>query len=211
MTSAGTARLRKGDLTRQAILEHAVRLASKIGLEALSIGRLAEELDLSKSGLFAHFKSKEALQLQVLEHAASRFIDSVVKPAIQSPRGEPRVRALLERWLAWARHSPLPGGCVFVAAATEFDDRPGPIRDEVARSQHSWMEALSRCASIAVEEGHFKSDTDTRLFAYELHGILLSYHHAARLLGDPSAEKYARASFESLLDRQRPSAAPQKG
>ena len=198
------ARARKGELTRQAILEHAIRLASKIGLESLSIGRLAEELELSKSGLFAHFKSKEALQIQVLEHAASRFIDSVVKPALQFPRGEPRVQALFERWLAWARHSPLPGGCLFVAAATEFDDRPGPIRDEVARSQHSWMGALSRCAAIAVQEGHFKPETDTHLFAYELQGILLAYHHAARLLGDPAAEAFARASFEGLLARQRP-------
>jgi AcrR family transcriptional regulator len=210
MTSA-PARVRKGELTRQTILEHAIRLASKVGLGGLSIGRLAKELDLSKSGLFAHFKSKEALQIQVLEHAASRFIDAVVKPALLAPRGEPRVRALFDAWVSWARHSPLPGGCLFVAAATELDDRPGPVRDELVRSQLSWMGALSRCASIAVQEGHFSSDTDTRLFAHELYGILLAYHHAARLLGDPSAETYARATFEALVARQRVPALQEKG
>ena len=210
MTSV-VVRVRKGDLTRQTILGHAIRLASKVGLEGLSIGRLAEELELSKSGLFAHFKSKEALQIQVLEHAAACFVDAVVRPAIRAPRGEPRVRAIFERWVEWARHSPLPGGCLFVAAATELDDRPGPVRDELVRSQSSWMGALSRCAAIAVEEGHFAPATDTRLFAHELYGILLAYHHAARLLGDPSAETFARASFASLLSRQRTAAPSAKG
>ena len=194
-------RARKGEITRQSILEVALRLSSQVGLEGLTIGRLAEELSLSKSGLFAHFRSKESLQIQMLEFAAAQFIGSVVRPALQAPRGEPRVRALFERWLSWARSSPLPGGCIFVAAATELDDRPGPVRDELVRSQRDWMKALARCADLAVAQGHFRKDADTRLFAHEFYGILLAYHYSARLLAEPSAEAWARASFEALIAR----------
>ncbi len=194
-------RVRKGELTRQSILERALRLSSQVGLEGLTIGRLADELGLSKSGLFAHFRSKESLQIQVLEFAAEHFIDGVVRPALQMPRGEPRVRALFERWLSWARSSPLPGGCIFVAAATELDDRPGPVRDELVRSQREWLKALARSAALAVQEGHFHPETDNRLFAHEFYGILLAYHHAARLLAEPSAEAWARVSFEALIAR----------
>jgi AcrR family transcriptional regulator len=195
------ARPRKGELTRQSILEHAARLSSRIGLEGLTIGRLADELDLSKSGLFAHFRSKESLQIQVLEFAADRFVQAVVRPALQSPRGEPRVRALFEKWLAWSRSGSLPGGCIFVAASTELDDRPGPVRDALIRSQREWMQALARCAALAVGEGHFQPDTDTRRFAHEFYGILLAHHHASRLLAEPSADEWARASFEALIAR----------
>src|SRR5437667_155961 len=121
-----TSSLRKGELTRQAIVEHAARMASRIGLEGLTIGALAEELKLSKSGLFAHFKSKEALQLQALEFGIGRFVDTVVRPALAAPRGEPRVRALFERWVDWPRASGL-AGCMFVALSTELDDRPGGV------------------------------------------------------------------------------------
>ncbi len=116
----------KGAITRQAVLERATQLASRVGLGGLTIGSLADELELSKSGLFGHFRSKEALQIQILDHAAARFVESVVRPALREPRGEPRMRALFERWLDWGRSSPMPGGCLFVAAATELDDRPGP-------------------------------------------------------------------------------------
>src|SRR5262252_11254590 len=126
----------KGELTRQAILERATALASRVGLEGVSIGRLSEELGLSKSGLFAHFGAKQALEVEVLRFAADRFVDGVVRPALAAPRGEPRVRAVFERWLAWDRRSRVvPGGCLFVAAATELDDRPGPARDELVRLQ----------------------------------------------------------------------------
>ena len=121
--------MRKGEQTREAILVHALRLATRVGFEGLTIGQLADDLKLSKSGLFAHFKSKENLQLQVPEMASRRFVDAVVKPALAAPRGEARVRALFERWLAWETSPSLPGGCPFVAAATELDDRPGPARD----------------------------------------------------------------------------------
>src|SRR4029078_854398 len=116
----------KGELTRQAILERATALASRHGMEGVSIGHLAEELGLSKSGLFAHFGSKEVLQVEILRFAAERFVENVVRPALAQPRGAPRLRRIFERWIAWDRSHSVPGGCLFVAAASELDDRPGP-------------------------------------------------------------------------------------
>ena len=121
--------MRKGEATRQGILRHAVRLGSRIGLSGLTIGRLADDLRLSKSGVFSHFRSKEALQKETIRFAASIFRESVIRPALREPRGEARVRALFERWLEWPKRDPLRGGCFFVAAASELDDRPGTLRD----------------------------------------------------------------------------------
>jgi AcrR family transcriptional regulator len=189
----------KGELTRQAILERAVALASRQGLEGLSIGRLAKELDLSKSGLFAHFRSKEALQVQALDYAASRFVDAVIRPALAAPRGESRVRVLFDGWLQWDGSRPVPGGCLFVAAATELDDRPGVVRDHLVRMQRDWFESLATCFRAGIQEGHFRVDADAEQFAHDLYGIMLAYHHAARLMRDPAAGPRARAAFESLL------------
>src|SRR5687767_9089309 len=135
--------MKKGELTHRAILEHAVGLASRLGLEGLTIGRLAEDLELSKSGLFAHFQSKEALQVEVLRHAGERFVEEVIRPALKAPRGEARLKALFTRWLEWARGKSLPGGCLFVAAATELDDKEGPVRDELVRTQRQWVGFLA--------------------------------------------------------------------
>lgn len=191
----------KGELTKQSILEHALALAGKVGLEGLSIGRLAEDLGLSKSGLFAHFQSKEALQLGVLELAKREFVDRVVKPGLTSPRGEPRVRAVFEKWLAWGKAN--PGGCIFVNTSVEFDDIPGPIRDAAAQSQRDWQDVLSGVAKTAISEGDFDADLDPEQFAFEMWGTMLAWHHNARLLEDPKAEKRARAAFEALLTRCR--------
>jgi len=189
----------KGDLTRQAILDRATRLASQLGLGGLTIGALADEMELSKSGLFAHFRSKEALQIQVLEYGAALFVEAVVQPALHMPRGEPRMRALFERWMDWARTSPLPGGCLFVAAATEFDDRPGPVRDRLAQLQRDWLSVIATSFAKGAAEGHFLADRDPEQFAQDLYGIMLSYHHYSRLLGDAKAEQRARRAFEALL------------
>ena len=194
----------KGAETRRAILDHALEVATKEGLEGLTIGRLAQDLQLSKSGLFAHFRGKEELLLQVLETARARFIEQVVKPGLAAPRGEPRVRALFESWLAWERSTALPWGCPFVAAAVELDDRPGPARDYVVQSQKDWLDVIANSVRAGVREGHFRPDFDADQFAYEFHGIMLSFHHTARLLQDPSAEKRVRPAFESLLTRTRP-------
>jgi AcrR family transcriptional regulator len=191
-------RPRKGELTRHTILEKAMSLASRVGLEGVTIGRLAEELGLSKSGLFAHFRSKEALQEQVLQFASERFVDAVVRPALTAPRGEPRVRALFERWLDWARAGVARSGCVFVAAATELDDQPGPVRDRLVRLQKDFMEFIAQAYRVAQAEGHFGGG-EAEQFAHDLYGIELAYHHAARLLRDPRAEERARAAFEALV------------
>src|SRR5688572_27760940 len=141
--------MEKGARTKSAILDRATGLASQVGLTGLTIGVLADELRLSKSGLFAHFRSKETLQIDVLNHAADRFREVVVRPALQEPRGAPRIRALFERWLAWGRDSALPGGCVFVAATAELDDRPGPVRERLVELQRDWVKTLA----ISFEKG----------------------------------------------------------
>jgi AcrR family transcriptional regulator len=194
----------KGQITREAILDRAVEVATRSGLEGLSIGSLAQDLEMSKSGLFAHFQSKETLQIQVLEAAAERFVDVVVRPSLTAARGEPRVRALFENWIHWPRKSRLPGGCMFVAAATELDDRPGLLRDALVKMQRDWMDTMAHCARIAVDEGHFRKDLDCVQFAHELYGIMLMCHHSARLMRDKKAEERTRAAFDSLLQRSRP-------
>ena len=128
----------KGTETRTAILDEAVDIASRVGFGALTIGQLADRTQMSKSGLFAHFRSKEQLQLQALEHAAARFIDCVARPALATPRGEQRARALFDGWLAWLEDS-LPGGCIFIAAAVEVDDQPGSLRDAVVRHERDLL------------------------------------------------------------------------
>jgi len=193
----------KGETTRDTILRHAVGLASRVGLSGLSIGRLAQELDLSKSGLFSHFHSKEALQIQVLEYGAARFVENVVKPALEAPRGIPRIQALFDRWLAWSQSDPSSGGCFFVAMVTDLDDRPGPSRDLLVKLQRSWMGFVAELVQSVVREGQFRPDTDPDQFANDMYGVMLAYHHASRLLDDPAAEVRARRALAALVDASR--------
>ncbi|MCY1047549.1 helix-turn-helix domain containing protein [Corallococcus sp. bb12-1] len=195
--------MRKGELTHQTILETAVRLASRVGLHGLSIGGLAEELGLSKSGLFAHFKSKTELQVQVLEAATVVFTERVVRPALGRPRGEPRVRALFDGWLTWDRDALLEGGCIFVAAAAELDDAPGPARDTLVQGQRDWLDCLAQAARIAVAEGHFRPALDVEQFAHDQYSVMLGFHHAKRLMRDPQAEARARRAFDALVTAAR--------
>jgi AcrR family transcriptional regulator len=199
--------MRKGEQTRQAIIDHALKLATQVGFQGLTIGRLADELNLSKSGLFAHFGAKEDLQIEVLKAAVERFIADVVRPALAATRGEPRVRALFERNITWERAwDKLPGGCPIVAASIELDDCPGRARDFLVQSQRDWSETLANAARAAVREGHFRADLDCDQFAYEFSGIMLAYHHAARLMKDPRARERAEAAFDALLRTARASA-----
>ncbi len=192
----------KGDATRETILHHGVETAARVGLSGLTIGELASATGMSKSGLFAHAKSKEALQLQVLAHAREEFIDAVIRPALAAPRGEPRVRALFEHWLVCGRDR-MPGGCLFVKSAAEYDDRPGAIRDQLIRDHTDLQETIAQVFRTGITEGQFREDADPRQFAADLHGVMLSFYHAHRLLEDPQAEARAHRAFEALLDTAR--------
>ena len=198
----------KGEETRAMILRQAIAMASSVGLEGLSIGSVAKAAGMSKSGLFAHFDSKQDLQLQVLRTAVEHFIERVTRPILAQPRGEPRVRAFFENWLAWGESADLPGGCVFIAAATELDDRPGPLRDYFVATQRQALEAAARAARIAIEEGHFRPDLDVEQFAHDFYSIILAFHHFNRLFLDPEASRRARRSFEHLLERSRLTSQP---
>ena len=191
----------KGEQTRKAVLEQAVGTAARTGLAGLTIGSLAEQTGMSKSGLFAHFKSKEALQLRVLEYARDRFADEVVRPALASPRGEQRVRALFENWLAISRDG--ASECLFVSAAWEFDDQPGAVRDQLLRDHRDFEDSVTQMFRAAMAEGHFRDDADPEQFAHDLHGVMLVYFHAHRLLGDPRAEDKTRRAFERLIQDAR--------
>ena len=198
----------KGEITRQQILDHAVALASRVGLGGMTIGSLADDLNLSKSGLYAHFQSKEALQVRTLEAGAEKFVDTVVRPALKAARGEPRLKALFENWSRWPEVSSLQGGCLFVQVAAEFDDLPGPVRDRLVQLQRDWFDTLINAARTAVSEGHFRADVDAEQFAFELYGVMLMYHHSARLLGDPKAGERAKAAFNALLESRRANPQP---
>ena len=193
--------LRKGEQTRVAILDEALRIASKLGLEGLTIGSLADATGMSKSGLFAHFGSREDLQLAVLEHAAQRYGEQVFAPVLKIDRGLPRLRALFERWLDWALESGLPGGCIMISAAAEYDDRPGPIRDAVIANQHRGNAITQKAVRLAIEEGHLSPDTDPEQISFELLGIVLAAHNHRRLLGDKEARKRALTAFDQLITR----------
>lgn len=194
----------KGSETHERILDTAMRLASRDGLAGLSIGSLASELRLSKSGLFAHFGSKEELQVQVLQAAAARFEAEVIRPAIAAPRGEARIRALFRNWLAWTVGPHFPGGCIFIAASVELDDIEGPAREFLVQAEKLKLDVLAKAFRIADEEGQLRAPgAVAEQLAFELHGIVLAYHRAKRLLHDPRADSRARAAFERLLDSVR--------
>lgn len=198
----------KGDETRREILGHALALASEVGLEGLSIGLLAERVGMSKSGLFAHFSSKERLQVAVLEEASQRFVGLVVSPALRAARGKPRLTALFERWLSWSQQDFMPGGCIFFAAAGELDDRPGQARDQLVSSQRDLHETLAHAVRIAKNEGHFRADLDETQFVFELFGVIQSCYFHMRLMRDADALTRARIAFERLMnDAAGPSAA----
>jgi AcrR family transcriptional regulator len=194
----------KGERTRADILQIAWQRALHVGLEGLSIGTLATEAGMSKSGLFAHFGSKEGLQIALLEHAAAEFVDDVVKPALRAPRGEPRLRELYARWLEWATTHLAHGGCLFSSAAWEFDDRPGPVRDRLAAILGDWVTAIERAVRISIEEGHLRGDIDPPEIAQHIHSLQLGMHLHTRLFRNAGARERAEHAFERLLLTLRP-------
>lgn len=191
----------KGERTRAAILDAGFRIVSQAGLEGLTIGTLAEATGMSKSGLFAHFGSREELLLAVLARGQEEFVKVVVNPALAKPRGLPRLRALFARWIDWTESAELPGGCPMIGGATEFDDKPGPVRDALAAGQRAWIETLNRAARQAIEQGQLRSDTDPEQLTFEMFGLALVVHHHRRLLGYPKARGRALEAMEKLLAR----------
>jgi AcrR family transcriptional regulator len=190
--------LMKGRQTRAAILDAALSLASHMGLEGLSIGALAEVTQMSKSGVFAHFGSREELQISVVREYHAKFSEEVFEPAIKEPRGLPRLRALFDRWFKRVSVE-IDAGCIYISGAVEFDDRPGPVRDALVAMVQTWHAALERAIRIAIDAGHLRADTDPQQMLFEIHGLILALHHDARFLRRPGADARARAGFENVL------------
>lgn len=193
----------KGERTRQSILERAVDLASLEGLERLTIGRLAEDLGMSKSGLFAHFGSKEDLQLAVIETAAERYIREIFTPALEQPRGYPRLMAICDSWLSYVRRGVFPGGCFFAAASFEFDGRPGAIRDTVRRLMNDWIGALEKAIRMAQDEGHLDPDVNPADLAFELNSLFFGANFAFYLRDDEEAIDRAGRAVRARLEALR--------
>jgi len=191
--------------THQRILGRGLEIVSERGLAGVSLGGLAERAELSKSGLFAHFRSKEELQIELLRAAEEALRREVVSPAMEAPKGLPRLRALVGRWLGWASRSGLPGGCPLYGAAFELDDAEGPVRDYLAESQEEWSGMLRGLVGDAVALGHLREDLDAAQFVWQLNGIYLSHHLSQRLMRDPEADTRARAAFEALIASSLPS------
>jgi AcrR family transcriptional regulator len=192
--------MQKGEQTKLAIIEAALGLAAQIGLEGLSIGVLAEVTQMSKSGVFAHFGSREELQISVIREYYARFSDEVFFPAMQEARGLPRVRALFANWMKRVAVE-LQSGCIFISGAVEFDDRPGPVRDALAGSVKTWLEAMYRAVVQAKEEGQLNADADEEQMAFEIHGLILALHYEARFLKNPDAIAHANRGFQNILAR----------
>lgn len=188
----------KGRQTHAAILEAALALATKVGLEGLSIGALAEIMQMSKSGVFAHFGSREELQISVVREYHTRFEEEVFLPALSAPRGLPRLRALYGRWIERVTRE-IDSGCIYISGAVEFDDRPGPVRDALVAMVQTWQRALGRAIDAAVAEGHLRGDTDTQQVLFEIHGLVLALHHDARFLRQPGALGHAHAGLDRVL------------
>ncbi|WP_207401095.1 TetR/AcrR family transcriptional regulator [Actinomadura roseirufa] len=192
-------RLLKGERTRRTILGRAADIASAEGLEGLSIGRLATELRISKSGVFTHFGSKEELQLATVDRAVEVYREHVVVPALGVPEGLGRVRAVLAAWQRYQREAVFPGGCFFYSAMAEFDARPGRVRDAVVASQRRWEDFLERCLREARDLGEIDADADVAQLAFELDALCRAGGARAVLCDEPAAYEHAARAMEARL------------
>ena len=190
--------LQKGQQTKATIVDAALGLATQIGLEGLSIGALAEVTQMSKSGVFAHFGSREELQISVIREYHARFEEEVFYPAMQHPRGLPRLRALFANWMKRTSVE-IDSGCIYISGAVEFDDRTGPVRDALASSVMTWHAAMKRALIVARQEGHLRSDVDEEQMLFEIHGLILALHYEARFLKNPGSIDRANAGFDNIL------------
>ncbi len=197
LTSKGQ---QKGQQTKAAIVDAALGLATQIGLEGLSIGALAEVMRMSKSGVFAHFGSREELQISVVREYHTRFEEEVFFPALQHPRGLPRLRAMFNNWMQRTSIE-IDSGCIYISGAVEFDDRTGPVRDALAGSVRTWLKAMDRAVVQAKEAGHLNADADEHQVAFEIHGLILALHYEARFLKTPNSADRAHKGFANILQR----------
>ncbi len=190
----------KGQQTKAAIVDAALGLATQIGLEGLSIGALAEVMHMSKSGVFAHFGSRDELQMSVIREYHTRFEHEVFFPALKAPRGLPRVRQLFDNWMQRTSVE-IDSGCIYISGAVEFDDRPGPVRDALASSVQVWLDAVRRAIEQAVEQGHLRQNTDAAQMGFEIHALILALHYEARFMRNPDSLHRAVKAFESIVAR----------
>lgn len=197
--------LQKGQQTKAAIVDAALGLATQIGLEGLSIGALAEVMQMSKSGVFAHFGSREELQISVVREYHERFEAEVFYPALAAPRGLARLRALFNNWMKRTSVE-IDSGCIYISGAVEFEDRPGPVRDALASSVNTWLLAMRRAIDMAVAEGHLRADTNAAQMAFEIHALILALHYEARFLASPESLQRAWTAFEGIVARFSPQA-----
>ena len=192
--------LTKAEQTKATIIDAALRLASQIGLEGLSIGAIAEVTQMSKSGVFAHFGSREELQISVVREYFSRFERDVFTPTLSLPRGLPRLRGMFANWMAQVAHE-IQSGCIFISGAVEFDDRSGPVRDALEQSMKTWLAAVRRSVAMAAEQGHIAANVDPKQVVFEIHGLILVLHYEARFFKSPKSLDRAKTGFENLLNR----------
>ena len=190
----------KGQQTKAAIVEAAMGLATHLGLEGLSIGVVAEVTNMSKSGVFAHFGSREELQISVIREYFNQFEQEVFYPALEAKRGLPRLRVLFDKWMRLVAGE-VQAGCIFISGAAEFDDRPGPVRDALVGSVKTWLAAVHRAVLQAKEMGHFPADSDENQIAFELHGLILALHYEARFLKNAGSIERANTGFDHILAR----------
>jgi AcrR family transcriptional regulator len=188
----------KGKDTKNIILNAGLEMASQLGLESVTIGALAKATNMSKSGLFAHFNSKENLQIEILKYAGQRFWEIVVVPALMIEAGIPRIKALVDNWIDWS--STLSGGCIFVSASSDFSDRPGKVREALLHQQKDWLDSLRRMAESAIRVGDFRKDIDCDQFAFDLYSLLLGFHFYYKLLNDTETRKHQQIALDQLLD-----------
>jgi AcrR family transcriptional regulator len=192
--------LMKGRQTKAAIVNAALGLASQIGLEGLSIGALAEVTGMSKSGVFAHFGSREELQISVIREYHDQFESEVFYPALSCARGLPRLQSLFDNWMQRTT-TEIDSGCIYISGAVEFDDRPGSVRDALASSVNTWQNALQRSVAQAQVEKHLTAKADPLQVAFEIHGLILALHYEARFLRNPGAADRARKGFSEIVAR----------
>jgi AcrR family transcriptional regulator len=192
--------LQKGQQTKAAIIDTALGMAAQLGLEGLSIGAVADAMQMSKSGVFAHFGSREELQISVIREYHQRFEQEIFFPAVEMPRGLPRLRSLFHSWML-RTSAEIDSGCLYISGAVEFDDRPGPVRDALASSVKTWLTALHRAVLQARDEQHLSKDTDATQMSFEIHGLILALHYEARFLKTAKSLNRAKQGFENILLR----------